>query len=120
MRTTVRLRPALSFIPADEDRVRDGVLACLSLDVTAGCAGPCSKLIGRKGKQPEMVMVRPMAMRWTRAAIAHFPEIIDRLLDVLVPRGTLRKLGQDCRKIVGGPMVPGAAGCVGIITEQDK
>jgi hypothetical protein len=29
-------------------------------------------------------MMRPMAMRWTRTAIAHFPKIVDRLLHFVV------------------------------------
>ena len=82
----------LSLIPTDKDRFRDGVLACLSLNVTAGRVGLCPKLVRRESKQPEVIMMRPMAMRWTRAAIAYFSKIVDRLLQFGVLRGAVRKL----------------------------
>src|SRR5260370_29154400 len=84
--------PALSLIPTDEDCFRDGVLACLSLNVTAGRIGLCRKMVRREGKQPEVIMMRPMARKWTRAAIAHFPKIVDCLLHFHVLRGAVRKL----------------------------
>src|SRR5258706_14056348 len=37
-------------------------------------------------------MRRPMAMRWTRTAIAHFPKIVDRLLHFGGLGGVVRKL----------------------------
>jgi hypothetical protein len=52
-----------SLIPTDEDRGRDGLLACHSLDAAAGRAGHCPKLVRRKGKKPEVIVVRPMALR---------------------------------------------------------
>ena len=56
----------------------------------------------------------------TRAAIPHFAKIVDRLLDILVLRGTDSKF-RDCRrKIVGRPVVPCASRCIGIVAEQDK
>jgi hypothetical protein len=64
-------RHYLSY-PTDEDRFRDGVLACLSLDLRAGRIGLCLKFLDREGEQPEVVVVRPVTMGWTRAAIASF------------------------------------------------
>jgi len=81
--------PALSLVPTDEDRFGDGELASLSLDFGARCIGLCPKMVSREGEQPEVVVVRPMALGRTRAAIACFPEIVDRLLDILVQRGTV-------------------------------
>jgi len=94
---------ALSLIPTDEDRFRDGGFTSLSLDFRAGCIGLCPKMIGRKGEQPKVIVVWPMAMGWTRPAIASLPEIVDRLLDILVQRGTVRELRNGRRKIVGRP-----------------
>src|SRR5713101_9471468 len=102
--------PALSLIPTDEDRFRDHILACLSLNVRAGRIGLCPKMVRREGKQPEVIMMRPMAMRWTRTAIAHFPKIVDRLLHFGVPRGVVRKLRYGRRNIVSRPMMPCAGG----------
>jgi hypothetical protein len=73
-----------------------------------------------RGKRPEVIMIRPMAMRWTRTAIAHFPKIVDRLLHFGVLRGVVRKLRCRRRNIVSRPMVPCAGGRVGIVAEQDK
>jgi hypothetical protein len=70
---------ALPLVPTDEDRFCDRVLARLSLNVTAGRIGLCLKMIRREGEQPEVIMMRPMTMRWTRAAIARLPKIVDRL-----------------------------------------
>jgi len=53
----------LSLIPTDEDKGRDGLLACHSLDAAAGRAGHCPKLVRRKGKKPEVIVVRPIALR---------------------------------------------------------
>jgi hypothetical protein len=111
---------ALSLIPTDEDRFRGGGLASLSLDFRAGRIGLCPKMVGREREQPEVVVVRPMAMGRARAAIACSPEIIDRLLDILVLRSTFRKLRNGRRKIVSRPMVPCAGRCIGIVAEQDK
>ena len=61
-------------------------------DVRAGRIGLCPKMVRREGKQPEVIMMRPMAMRWTRAAIAYFPKIVDSLLQFGVLRGAVRKL----------------------------
>lgn len=114
------LLPALSLIPTDEGRFPDDRLASFSLDVTAGRVGLCPKMVGRESKQPEVVVVRPMAMGRTRAAITRSSEIIDRLLDILVLRRTDCKLGNGRQKIVGRPMVPCAGRCIGIVAEQDK
>ena len=65
-------------------------------------------------------MMRAMAMRWTRAAIAHFPKIIDRLFHFGVLRGVNRKLRRCRRNIVRRPMIPSAGGRIGIVAEQDK
>jgi hypothetical protein len=111
---------ALSLMPTHEDRFGDGGLASLSLDVRAGRIGLCPKVVGREGEQPEVVVMRPMAMGRTRAAIACSPEIVDRLLDILVPRGTVRKFRNGRRKVVSRPMVPRAGRCIGIVAEQDK
>ena len=46
----------------------------------------CLKLFDREGEQPEVVVVRPVAMGRTWAAIASFAEIVDRLLYILVLR----------------------------------
>src|SRR6266404_5698560 len=112
--------PALSLIPTDEDCFRDRILARLSLNVRAGRIGLCPKMVRREGKQPEVIMMRPMAMRWTRTAIAHFPKIVDRLLHFGVLRGVVRKLRCRRRNIVSRPMMPCAGGRIGIVAEQDK
>jgi len=91
-RLTSRHPAGLSLIPTDKDRFRDGVLACLSLNVTAGRVGLCPKLVRRESKQPEVIMMRPMAMRWTRAAIVYLPKIVDRLPQFGVLLGVDRKL----------------------------
>ena len=44
------------------------------------------------GKNRDLVMMRLIAERWTRAAIAYFPKIVDRLLQFGVLRGAVRKL----------------------------
>ena len=72
----------------DEDRFHDGGFTSLSLDFRAGRIDLCPKMVGREGEQPKVIVVRPMAMGWTRAAIAGLPEIVDRLLDIL-ERGTV-------------------------------
>jgi len=59
-------------------------------------------------------------MRWTRAAIAHLPKIVDRLLQVGVSRVVDRKLRYGRRNIVSRPMMPCAGGRIGIVAEQDK
>src|SRR6476469_7440379 len=84
--------PVLALIPTDENRFRDRMLACLSLNVRAGRIGLCPKLVRREGKQPEVIMMRPMTLRWTRTAIARLPKIVDRLLHFGVLRGAVRKL----------------------------
>ncbi|KRR12928.1 hypothetical protein CQ10_39290 [Bradyrhizobium valentinum] len=68
------------------------MLARLSLNITAGRTGFCRKVVRREGEQPEMIMMRSMALRRTRAAIAHFPKIVDRLRHFHVLRGAVRKL----------------------------
>src|SRR5258707_4152888 len=112
--------PALSLIPTDENCFRDRILARLSLNVRAGRIGLCPKMVRREGEQPEVIMMRPMAMRWTRTAIAHFPKIVDRLLHFGVLRGVVRKLRCRRRNIVSRPMMPCAGGAHGILAEQDK
>lgn len=112
--------PALSLIPTDEDRFRDRVLACLSLNVTAGRIGLCLKIVHREGKQPEVIMMRPMAVRWARAAIAQLPKIVDRLLHFGDLRGVDCKFRYGWRNIVNRPMMPCAGGRIGIVAEQDK
>src|SRR5260370_8508395 len=82
----------LSLMPTDKDRFGDRVLGGLSLKATAGRIGLCLKMVRREGKQPEVIMMRPMARRWTRAAIAHFPKSVDCLLHFHVLRGAVRKL----------------------------
>jgi hypothetical protein len=62
----------LSLIRTDDGRFRDSVLACRLLDLRAGRIGPCLKMVDREREQPEVVVVRPMAMGRTRAAIASF------------------------------------------------
>jgi len=77
-------------------------------------------MVGREREQPEVVVVRFMAMGRTRAAIPHFAKIVDRLLDVLVLRGTDSKF-RDCPAEDRRP--PSGAMCgkrIGIVAEQDK
>jgi hypothetical protein len=45
-------------------------------------------MVGREGEQPEVVVVWPVTTGRTRTAVAGLPEIIDRLLYILVLRGT--------------------------------
>jgi hypothetical protein len=110
----------LSLIPTDEDRFCDRVLARLSLNITTGRAGLYRKMVRREGEQPEVIMMRSMAMRWTWAAIAHFPKIVGRLLHFHVLRGAVRQFRQDRWNIVNRPMMPCAGGRIGIVAEQDK
>jgi hypothetical protein len=56
----------------------------------------------------------------TRTAIPHFAKIVDRLLDVLVLRGTDGKFRDRRRKIVSRPVMPCTGRCIGIVAEQDK
>jgi hypothetical protein len=37
-------------------------------------------MTGRERKETEMIMVKPIAVRWARTAVSGFAEIIDRLL----------------------------------------
>ncbi|OAF02437.1 hypothetical protein AYJ54_27275 [Bradyrhizobium centrolobii] len=107
----------LSLIPADEGRFRDDVLACLSLNVTAGRIGLCRKVLHREGKQPEVIMMRPMAMWWTRPAIANFPKIVDCLLHSRGLRCVDCKFRYGWRNIVNRPMVPCAGGSIRIVAQ---
>jgi hypothetical protein len=93
-------RKRLSLIPTDEDRFRDRKFACFPLDVTAGRIGLCPKMVRREGKKPEVIVVWPMAVRRTRAAIARFPKIVEGLLLLCVLPGPLRKLRYGRRNIV--------------------
>lgn len=94
--------------------------ACFPLDVTAGRIGLCPKMIRREGKKPEVIVVWPMAVRRTRAAIARFPKIVEGQLFLCVLPGPLRKLRYGRRNIVDRPMMPCSGGRIGIIAEQDK
>ena len=94
------------------------ILACLSFNAAA--RGLCPKMVRREGKQPEVIMMRAMAIRWTRAAIAHFPKIIDRLLHFGVLRGINRKLRHCRRNIVRRPMIPSAGRRVGSSHSRTK
>ena len=70
-----------------------------------------------------MVVVRPVATGRTWPAIAWILEIIHRLLETQL-FGLLGcidwKRRLNGRNIVGGPMMPCAAGCIGVIAEEDK
>lgn len=110
----------LFFVPADQNGFREEVLARLALDVAAGRIGLYPQMLGRNSKQPEVIMVRPMAMRWARPAIARFSKIIDRLFHRRVLRGAFRKLVDGRSDVVGRPVMPGAAGRIRIVSEQDK
>jgi hypothetical protein len=46
------------------------------LDLGAERIGLCLKMVDREGEQPEVVVMRPVAMGRTRAAIASFAEIV--------------------------------------------
>lgn len=105
----------LPLIPTDKDRFRDDVLARLSFNVTTRRIGLCGKVLHREGQQPEVIVMRPMAMRWTRAAIAHFAKIVDRLLQSGVLRGVDCKLCYGWRNIVNCPMMPCTGGSIGIV-----
>ena len=104
----VRLAGAISHTNRRGSLPRWRTLACLSFNAAA--RGLCPKMVRREGKQPEVIMMRAMAIRWTRAAIAHFPKIIDRLLHFGVLRGVNRKLRRCRRNIVRRPTIPSAGG----------
>ena len=110
----------LSLIPTDQGRFRDGIFACLSLDVRARRIGLRRKMVGREGEQPEAVVVWPVTTGRTRTAVAGLSEIIDRLLYILALRGTDSKFRDGGRKIISHPIAPCAGERIGIVAEQDK
>jgi hypothetical protein len=59
-------------------------------------------------------------MRWTRAAIADLPKIVDRLPQFGVLLGVDRKLRYGRGNILSRPMKPCAGGRIGVVAEQDK
>lgn len=79
-----------------------------------------SQVLRGEGEKPEVIAVRPVAMRGTRAAVAQLPKIVDRLFHFCVLRGPDRKFHRSRWNVVGRPMVPCAGGRIGIVTEHDE
>src|SRR5438876_807242 len=115
---SARRKACRATIPARRHRHRRR--ASRDSSPAAGRIGLYLKMVRREGKHPEVIVMRAMAMRWTRAAIAYFPKIVDRLLHFGVLRGAVRKLRYGRLNIVGRPMMPCAGGRIGIVAEQDK
>ena len=79
--------------------------------------------IDRERKQPEVIMMRPMAAWRARTAVAEPLEVVDCLLETLplgVLSGTRFDHRMSGRDVVGRPMMPRARGRIGIIEEDDK
>ena len=72
---TMALTP---LIQADEGCFRDRIVTSFSLDVPARRIAVHSQVLCGEGEKPEVIAVRPVAMRGTRAAIARLPKIVDR------------------------------------------
>ena len=112
--------PGLSLVPTNQDRFGELVLAGLLLDVATGRIGRRPEMFRRKREQPEMIVVGAMATRRAGAAIAWFLKIVGGLLQSALPRSVLRKLRCGGHNVIGRPVIPCAARCIGIVAKQDK
>src|SRR5512139_507347 len=99
---------ALSLVTADECCLGKPVFARLLLDVAAGRTGRHPKTIRGECKQAEVIVMRSVAPRRARAAIARLPKIVDGLLQLAVVRGIFREFGRARRNVVGRPVMPRA------------
>jgi hypothetical protein len=107
-------------INADEGCFRKDVLTGFALDVGTCWVFSGSQMVDRERKQPEVIMVQSMLMWRAGAAKTALPEVIDRLLEAVLPwplGGSLRQAGNVSRNVICGPMAPGAAGRIGIVAE---
>jgi hypothetical protein len=80
-------------------------------------------MIDREREQPKMIMMGPMAARWTWTAVAGSLKIIDRLLKPALLGITCSALGecsQSRRDVIGCPVMPGTDGRVRIIAEKNE
>src|SRR3990167_7298279 len=99
------------------------MLARLARNFRARALPRQCETIGREREQLEVVVVPAMATRRTGPAISRLPEIIDRQPETCVPIlpfDSFRKSGAVGRNVIDRPMMPGAAGRIGIVTEQRK
>jgi hypothetical protein len=81
------------------------------------------QVIDRQRKQPEVIAVWAVAMRWAGTTITWSPEIVGCLLEALLAGVLAGAFGQPYtigRNVIGRPVMPDPRRSVWIIAEKDK
>jgi hypothetical protein len=81
------------------------------------------QVIDRQRKQPEVIAVSAMAMRWAGTTVTWSPEIVGCLLEALfacVLGSAFGQLYTIGRNVIGRPVMPDPRRGVWIIAEKDK
>ncbi|OWK21934.1 hypothetical protein AJ88_13150 [Mesorhizobium amorphae CCBAU 01583] len=108
---------------SDENRLGEEVPARFSFDALTRWVVAERQVIDRQRKQPEVIAMWAVAMRWAGTTVTWSPEIVGCLFEALlagVPGSAFGQLHTIGRNVIGRPVMPDPRRGVEIIAEKDK
>lgn len=99
------------------------MLARFSFDRLTRSVVAGRQVLDRQRKQPEVIAVSAVAMRWAGTTVTWSPEIVGCLLEALLAGVLGGAFGQPYtigRNVIGRPVMPDLRRSVWIIAEKDK